>query len=227
MKLTVFHRTRATACCVEEQHRQHRMLCDGGTRREHARSTSWRARGCAGQAQARRRLRVAHRQRSHHRRARAARGRAAVEDSSFHKANGNSAPRRVPRPPEIARLWHNAFRDQIKDATPATSNSCWPRRRAAADRQPGQGCSIRPRRARGLATAVTEALKVSRRCQPTCWDPGQHTTRQSREPKLLCRHGQAAFNLGTSSSPSSVREPRSSSICARAGTTGCVKTRRR
>ena len=116
------------------------------------------------------------------------------------KKNGiNTAPPKVPRPPEIATLWHNAFRDQIKDVDPDDIESLLA---AAVPTLNGTGVKDLEMAATelgDLATAVTEALKVSHLLSADLLNiPVNKLPGQAGEPKLLMlRPGQAAFNLGT------------------------------
>jgi beta-lactamase superfamily II metal-dependent hydrolase len=116
------------------------------------------------------------------------------------KKNGiNTTPPKVPRPPEIATLWHNAFRDQIKDVDPDDIESLLA---AAVPTLNGTGVKDLEKAATelgDLATAVTEALKVSHLLSADLLNiPVNKLPGQAGEPKLLMlRPGQAAFNLGT------------------------------
>jgi beta-lactamase superfamily II metal-dependent hydrolase len=106
---------------------------------------------------------------------------------------------KVPRPPEIGTIWHNAFRDQVKKnnaddiesllaAAVPTLNGTGVRNLETAAAELGD-----------LATAVQEALKVSALVSPELLNiPVNQLKKGDGTRKLLMlRPGQQAFELGS------------------------------
>jgi beta-lactamase superfamily II metal-dependent hydrolase len=114
------------------------------------------------------------------------------------KTGLNSAPPKVPRPPEISTVWHNAFRDQLDSVGPEEIESLLA---AAVPTLNGTGVEDLERAATeigDLETAVQEGLKVSNLLSPELLNiPVNKLPGQVGKPKLLMlRQNQPAFGLG-------------------------------
>ena len=82
--------------------------------------------------------------------------------------NGNPThkPPKVPRPPVINAIWHNAFHEQITQER-GRHRKCARRGRRPFWRAPISRICARPAREQsGLATSIREAIQVSRRIGP-------------------------------------------------------------
>ncbi len=108
-------------------------------------------------------------------------------------------PPKVPRPPEIGTVWHNAFRDQVAKVGADKIESLLA---AAVPTFNGTGVNRSENAATelgDLATAVTDAIKVSNLISPDLLNiPVNKLPGKNGKPKLLMfRKEQKAFSLGT------------------------------
>jgi hypothetical protein len=119
----------------------------------------------------------------------------------FDHHNENGSPIRepkVPRPPEIGGIWHNAFREQIGDNAGDVAELL------AAASPPLLASAVPELVALGeelqqIAVSIPEAVKVSRFASPQLLDiPINKLPLSSDEPKLLMfRENQRPFSVGS------------------------------
>lgn len=116
-----------------------------------------------------------------------------------HTASGTPirAPK-VPRPPEIGGIWHNAFRDQVGENSGDIENllaAAAPALLATSVRQlVDLGEAMQQ-----IAVSIPEAIKVSRYASAELLDiPVNKLPRSREKPKLLMyREGQKSFKVGS------------------------------
>lgn len=158
------HQSYQGDCLLLESAGGDRILCDGGTP---AAMNDWIAKELANDPRPISLIYISHIDSDH------IGGIATLLDNAvqwkifeFHQANGDSTPQpRVPKPPEIQRIWHNAFRDLI------TQNAGAIQDHLAATAPALQASQDETLIARGqeharIATSVREALTVSRLIKP-------------------------------------------------------------
>jgi beta-lactamase superfamily II metal-dependent hydrolase len=111
-----------------------------------------------------------------------------------HRTNGNAAhkPPKVPRPPDVAAIWHNAFHEQIKDSAGDIEDAL------AATAPVLLGAESPQLRRQGLiqsdlATSIKEAIQVSRRVGPK--QLGIPLNPQANGKLMMFRKGQPAVNV--------------------------------
>jgi hypothetical protein len=116
----------------------------------------------------------------------------------FHKTNGDPIKKpKVPRPPEIGGIWHNAFRDQIGKSSGDVEDLL-----AAA--APSLLASSVPElvdlgeELQQIALSIPEAINVSRYASPELLDiPVNKLPGSTEKPKLLMyRKDQKSFKVG-------------------------------
>jgi beta-lactamase superfamily II metal-dependent hydrolase len=201
MKVHVFQSYEGDCLMVEDAADQHRILCDGGTPRA---MKDMIANELARWEQAGKKIDlvyVSHIDSDH------IGGIAAMLDLmmqwkvfDFHTANGDpsSAPV-LPRPPEIGGLWHNAFRDLIKN------NAGDIEKLLAANAPMFQASHVADLERLGreyaqIATSVKEALTVSRLAKPDLLNITLNelkATPQHSGKLLMARNGQVPETIGT------------------------------
>ncbi|MER9533568.1 MBL fold metallo-hydrolase [Mesorhizobium sp. M0309] len=117
----------------------------------------------------------------------------------YHTANGTPIREpKVPRPPEIGGIWHNAFRDQVGDNSGDIENLL-----AAA--APALLATSAPQLVdlgeamQQIAVSIPEAIKVSRYASAELLNiPVNKLPRSREKPKLLMyREGQKSFKVGS------------------------------
>lgn len=200
MKLKIFQ-SQDGDCLLLESKDGRRILCDGGqstSMREHVRGDLAKLRN------ARKRIDIAYV--SHVDNDHITGVLALLQDElewRIHEhrvKNGRkNKPPAFPRPPEIGTVWHNAFRDQVKDVDVDEIESLLA---AAVPTLNGTGVKNLEEAATqfgDLATAVKEAIKVSHLISPKLLNiPVNKLPGKTGAPKLLMlRKDQKAFSLGT------------------------------
>jgi beta-lactamase superfamily II metal-dependent hydrolase len=111
------------------------------------------------------------------------------------KKNGNPAhkPPRVPRPPKVDAIWHNAFHEQISKNAGDVENAL----AAAAPVLAGADLASLREAAHeqsGLATSIREAIQVSRRIGPR--QLGIPLNAPAKGKLMMLRHGQTLPPIG-------------------------------
>jgi beta-lactamase superfamily II metal-dependent hydrolase len=111
------------------------------------------------------------------------------------RANGNSGhkPPKVPRPPKVGAIWHNAFHEQIKNNAGAIEDAL------AATAPVLLGAESPQLRRQGalqsdLATSIKEAIQVSRRVGPN--QLGIPLNQQAGGKLMMLRKGQSPVAIG-------------------------------
>jgi hypothetical protein len=200
MKIHVFQSYQGDCLLVEDDAGQHRMLCDGGTptaMRDHiaAELANWQAAGKEIDL-----VYISHIDQDHI-------GGIAVwldlmvqwKVFDANAADGDPSPAPdLPRQPAIHRIWHNAFRDLIKNNTGEIEELL---AAAAPMLQVSQAPELvaAGREYARIATSVAEALTVSRLIKPDLLDVGLnvlHETPQHSGKLLMARAGQAKEQVG-------------------------------
>ena len=95
------------------------------------------------------------------------------------KTGLKTAPPKVPRPPEIATLWHNAFRDQIKDVDPDDIESLLA---AAVPTLNGTGVKDLEKAATELGDLATAVHRGFESVAPAVGGPAEHSRQQATRP---------------------------------------------
>lgn len=115
----------------------------------------------------------------------------------FQKKNGNPKhkPPKVPEPPEVLELWHNAFKEQVGDNAGEISEMLAQAATALANAGPGfEDLSVRHA---DLATSTRQAVILARRA--STGQLGLSVNRPAKGKLMLVRKRNKAFKLGAMS----------------------------